>query len=284
MTAVNELQNLINYYHENKLSHAYLIETNNMEKCFADLLEVVKEINCSNEYSKECNKCNLCNLIENNYLPSLIVIEADGKNIKKEQVLDLKSRFCSLPTFTKENIYILKEAEKLNNFSANTMLKFIEEPEDHIIGFFLTNNINNVINTIRSRCEIISVKYDNVTESMYDNHYFETTRNYIEKIELEKSNTIMYNRNVILCNYNEKSDVENILNLMLEIYRMSIREKDISNDLTFSNYFPYLIKQHYSELINKENIITKYIDDLYYNVNLELFLDKFVIELSGNNE
>ena len=38
------LARLITLYRNNKLSHAYLIETNNPEKCFQDLLYVIKNI------------------------------------------------------------------------------------------------------------------------------------------------------------------------------------------------------------------------------------------------
>ena len=95
--AVNDLKKLISYYRDNKLAHAYLIETNNPEKCFQDLLYVIKNINCQNDYQDNCEKCNLCYLIDNNILPSLVIIEPDGQNIKKEQILNLKKLFSSVP-------------------------------------------------------------------------------------------------------------------------------------------------------------------------------------------
>ena len=39
--------------------------------------------------------------------------------------------------------YIIKNAERLNPSSANTILKFLEEPEDNIIAILLTNNRYN---------------------------------------------------------------------------------------------------------------------------------------------
>lgn len=201
---VNVLENLVKYYHENKISHAYLIETNNLEKCYLDLLEVIKQIFCQNEYNKECNKCNICNLVNQNYLPSLVVISPDGMNIKKEQIVELKKKFSTVPIYTKENIYVIKNAEKLNGASANTMLKFLEEPEQNILGFFITNNANNVISTIRSRCEVIKVLYDiheldinNITNDI-NKDKFDVAIEYLFKIEVEKKLGIMYNRDVVL--------------------------------------------------------------------------------------
>ena len=63
ITLRNVLENLVKYYHENKISHAYLIETNNLEKCYLDLLEVIKQIFCQNEYNKEAYECNKINYL-----------------------------------------------------------------------------------------------------------------------------------------------------------------------------------------------------------------------------
>ena len=63
-------------------------------------------------------------LIDSNNLPSLQIIEPVGKFIKKEQIVDLKNKFKYKPIYSKNNIYIIKNAEKLNTSSANTMLKF----------------------------------------------------------------------------------------------------------------------------------------------------------------
>ena len=185
----NKLNDLVNYYHENKLSHAYLIETNNINNCFSDLKVVVQKIFCPNTYKKNCNECNICNLINQNYLPSLKIIEPDGSSIKKEQILALKRAFSSVPIYTKNNIYIIKNAEKMTESSANTMLKFLEEPEDNLLGFFITNNINNVINTVKSRCEIIKLYYDDndlnfktLNSEKYIN-YFNIVSNYIYKLD-----------------------------------------------------------------------------------------------------
>lgn len=272
---------LIKYYHENKLSHAYLIETNKQEKCLNHLKYVIKNINCQNTFKEECVDCNLCNLLDQNYLPSFIIVEAETSVIKKEQVLDLKSRFSTIPTYTKENIYIIKEAEKLNSESANTMLKFLEEPEEHIIGFFITNNINNVINTIKSRCEVIKIKYNEEEENILDSPYLDLVQSYLDRVLINNNNTIMANRDILLENYSEKKDIEAIISLMLQIIKRCIEEINNPRDIEFSKQFKNIIDLGYKELLQNERIIVKYMEELQFNVNIELFLDKFVIELSG---
>ena len=287
---VEALEKLVKYYHENKLSHAYLLETNNLGKCFEDLKKVIKNIVCQNEFSEKCSKCNLCNLIDQNYLPSLIVIEPDGMNIKKEQVLELKKQFSMVPVYTKDNIYVIKKAEKLNGASANTMLKFLEEPEPNIIGFFITDNANNVISTIKSRCEVVKVFYNEheldinsiFSESYKD--YFSVALNYLYKLEVEKTDIIMYNRDVVLCKFKERDDIKLIFKIILIMY-----EELYKKVIGFENKFNFdslqsLCNLGTKDILKRISLVIKFIDDIDSNASVELLLDKFVIELGDYNE
>lgn len=282
---VNVLENLVKYYHENKISHAYLIETNNLEKCYLDLLEVIKQIFCQNEYNKECNKCNICNLVNQNYLPSLVVVSPDGMNIKKEQIVELKKKFSTVPIYTKENIYVIKNAEKLNGASANTMLKFLEEPEQNILGFFITNNANNVISTIRSRCEVIKVLYDiheldinNITNDI-NKDKFDVAIEYLFKIEVEKKLGIMYNRDVVLNKFSEREDIKTVFKIIFIIYEELLKKVMGLDNKFYFEKINELSSLDKDKVLRRINLVTKFIDDIDSNVNVELLLDKFVIEL-----
>ena len=281
---VKEIKNLVKYYHENKMAHAYLIETNDIEKCLSDLLVVIKQIFCQDEFKEDCNKCNICNLINQNYLPSLIIISPDGMNIKKDQIIELKKKFSTVPVYTKENIYVIKNAEKLNGASANTMLKFLEDPEPNILGFFITDNANNVISTIRSRCEIIKFIYNsdelniNSIKNEYNDKYL-VAIDYIYGLEVEKSKGILYNRDVILCKFKERDSIKLIFKIILIIY-----EELLKKVIGLENNFDFL-KIDKLDVLTKDdvlkriNLIIQFIEDIDSNVNIELLLDKFVIEL-----
>ncbi len=283
--AIEQFEKLVNLYHENKLSHAYLLVTNNIDYCFRDLKLAIKQIDCNEEYKENCTKCNICNLIDQNYLPSLIVIESDGKNIKKEQILELKRKFSTKPIYTKENIYVIKNAEALNSSSANTMLKFLEEPEDNIIGFFITNNVNNVINTIKSRCEIINIFYDvhelniDSIDNDINKSYLDVAKNYLKKIEVEKNLRIMYNKSELLNFYTEREDIKKIFQILVIIYEELLKNKlNLSNSFSKLN-IDYLSFLSYKDVLNRINLLNKFLDDLNSNASIELLLDKFVIEM-----
>ena len=98
MIISREINNLYKRYGEKKLAHAFLLETNDMDKCLKDILVLVKMLNCQNKYTSNCSEeCNICRLIDNGSLPSLIVVNPDGASIKKNQVLELQEESARFP-------------------------------------------------------------------------------------------------------------------------------------------------------------------------------------------
>lgn len=279
------LNDLLNKYREKKLAHAYLIETNNIDLAITDLKLLIKNINCPNEFKLECKECNLCNLIAKDSLPSLKIIEPDGTSIKKNQIEDLQRTFATKPIYSRYNTYIIKNAEKLNTSSANSMLKFVEEPTDGIIGFFLTNNKDVMIDTIKSRCQILTINYEDnnevtlgLSEEDYNN-YLNNASNYIKKINSSKR---IKNKEEVLNIYSERKDIEIFLKMIFNIYYENLLKK-IGKSYNKKIVDSYEISTSLEELTEKLNILTTTLQNISYNVNLELMLDKFVIEMRGNH-
>ncbi len=52
----------------------------------------------------------------------------------------------------------------MNLSAANSILKFLEEPEEGIIAILITNNRYELLDTIRSRCQIITLNNRNGNE------------------------------------------------------------------------------------------------------------------------
>lgn len=242
------------------------------------------------DYSENCNKCFLCHLIDIESLPSLRIINPDGNFIKKEQILELRTFFSKESQFTKESIYIILNAEKMNKESANTMLKFLEEPSGNIIGFFITNQKENVISTIQSRCQIIKVNFNNdeyeeygLTQEEY-NDYLETIKEYLSKIEIEKKELILYNKKY-LSEY-DKDSMRVVLQIILSIYKKTLNNKIIkSENIEINEGLDFLSNLSILNLKKKINILVELLKEINYNVNMDLLLDRFVIEMDGiNNE
>lgn len=279
------LEKLIEYYKSGNLSHAYLISTNNTNKCLDVLLNVIKNIFCS-EFQEDCKKCSLCHLIDINNLPSLKIIEPEGSFIKKEQIIELKKFFSKDSQYTKENIYIIKSAEKMNKESANTLLKFLEEPDGSVIGFFITNHIDNVLLTIQSRCQHLEVLFQNddyekinLTKEKYD-EFSEVIKKYLYDLEINRKELILYNKQHLV-GY-EKKDIISIFQIILDIYVNLLSQN--YTDIKLEDY-EFLKNLKPLNIQKKINIIVELLKEINYNINLDLLLDRFVIEMDGvNNE
>lgn len=271
MNVVNNLDYIIKSFNENKMSHAFLIETNDVENCFCDLKKIIKMLNCEKNYTTDCTQCNLCYQIDNETLPNFINIIPDGNTIKKNQIIDLKEKMLTKPVFSKYNIYVISFAEKLNSSSANTMLKFIEEPEEKTIGFFLTENKENIIDTIRSRCQIIFQYYENKKNNLAIDK-LELIKDFINNIELDNKYALLYNKNIFLeKNYN-REEIVDIFKYIFNVYEKVFLEE-------YDDTYSILYQQDKRKIENKLRIINRVIDDLNMNGNINLILDTFVIEM-----
>ena len=170
------------------------------------------------------------------------------------------------------------------------MLKFLEEPDPHILGFFITDNINNVISTVRSRCESLKVYYDvheldiNSLLSGVYNDKLNVVIDYLVKLEVEKNYLIMYNKDVILNSFKEREDIKICFKIMLIIYEELLKKiMELENKFNFDK-LSKLESLSYKGVTRRINLIIRFIDDISCNANIDLLLDKFVIELGDSIE
>ena len=220
MTETSGIQQLYQEYMSEHLSHAFLLETNNQEKCLKELLQFLSKIN---EVEDEQENIKLNKLILNETLPSLVVIRPDGNSIKKEQIINLKTSFQTKPIFSKYNMYVILNAEDLNPSSANTILKFLEEPTDNIIGFLITTDKEKVLDTIISRCQNFKFFYEEQEDDSLINNLANEYLN-----ELFSNDNFLINKNTILSTLKERNEINKLF--------LTILNKYLQDE--WQNYFP----------------------------------------------
>ena len=145
---------------ENKtLSHAYLLVGNPGTPLLETAKFLAKSILCDDPSPLACSNCITCLRIESDNYPDFIVLDGAKGTIKKDDVLNVEERFEKTAFETKGiMIYIINLVENMTIEAVNSMLKFIEEPEAEVYAFLTTNNINNVLPTIVSRCQTLNLK------------------------------------------------------------------------------------------------------------------------------
>jgi DNA polymerase-3 subunit delta' len=86
-------------------------------------------------------------------------ITAETQIIKKDQVLQLQEEFSKTSLEEGLRIFIVEDIDQLNSASANSLLKFLEEPSgSNTTGFLFTNKPQAILETIKSRAQILYMK------------------------------------------------------------------------------------------------------------------------------
>lgn len=114
-----------------------------------------KLLNCTGE-NKPCNSCINCRKIDKNTHPDIKIISTEKKQIKVDEIKQVITFTNSSPIEGNYKFIIIDDAHKMNIFSANSLLKTLEEPLSKSIIILITDNHKNLLPTILSRCVKIS--------------------------------------------------------------------------------------------------------------------------------
>lgn len=284
---------------KNKCSHAYLFETNGYKDKEKIALAFAKYLLCPYSYSQneKCVNCTQCENIDKNIFSELKIISPDGMWIKKEQLLELQKEFKTKSINANKKVYIITDATKLNISSSNTILKFLEEPEDNIIAILIADNIHKLLDTIVSRCQIVSFLKNNDSIETKVEKLSSLISVKVDEIEKKAENTIKF------INYFEKNKYSSIINvkqmffnnfidrnaIIVALEIMLLYYKDIVNIKTNRclDLFDDINMKHIAEnntldiIYKKIKIISDSKENIYINANVNLLMDKLIIDLGG---
>ena len=300
---------LTNSIKNNKISHAYLIDGNSNEHAFDFVMSLVKVILCKYHYTNfdKCGSCNLCNRIDSGNYPEVKIISSDSLVIKKEQLLELQSDFSKISVEGDYRIYIIKDCDKMNKQASNSLLKFLEEPEEGIIAILLTNNINKVLKTIVSRCQLITLakdrhfnsdstlknfaysfcssqeEIDNFLEDQSKKDMIEAIIKFILYYEENGLDIMIYLKKMWYNNFLTRDDNIMAVFLMVLFYFDVFKYKYSLNDYFFCDYLDELKNvsnaNSLDDILKKIDKCVEKKENLEYNLNTNLTIDNLVIGL-----
>lgn len=260
-----------------RVSHAYLIEIDN-DKDMIYIYDFIKMILCDCLYQKIDKNNNIVKLIDNNNYPDIKIIEPDGNWIKKTQLLELQKEYNNKSLLGKKRIYIINKAERLNSSSANTMLKFLEEPEEDIIAILITDNRYHVLDTILSRCQILNLKEDNYNIEKED-EIMDLIECFINPNNFFLQYNYLMNKEIVDKNI-FKEKLQKIEHIFINYLNCKF-EKSLENTEKDLNIL--LKKCDDKDIIKYISIIEEEIPNLEFNVNFKLWLDSFFSKLVGGS-
>ena len=152
-----QFERFVHILEQGQLNHAYLFSGN-----FGSLemaLFLSKSLFCSEKTGIfPCEKCRNCKLIEQEEFPDVTMIKPQNQVIKTERIRELVGQFSQSGIENQRQVFIIEQAEKMHVNAANSLLKVIEEPQSEIYIFFLTDDEEQMLPTIRSRTQIFQFK------------------------------------------------------------------------------------------------------------------------------
>ncbi|WP_162146974.1 hypothetical protein [Acholeplasma granularum] len=258
---------------------------------------------------------NLEHQLEHLNHPNLVYIEKEGLSIKKEQILNLQREFSKTSLTDGPRVYIIENAETMSLSASNSLLKFLEEPKDNeTIGFLLVDDMSQILDTIRSRSQVIrlsdgqshefiQILMDNEIEEKHAYMISRLTKDLDEAIALYADPTYLLAQSYIE-NFKDwiKNPSESLSHLMNQISQTLSNEKSYIVFIldTISSIILDLIHLHMNqkvqyefmkesllELVKSINsntasslilLIHKTVKDLRLPINIQLALNAFSID------
>ena len=140
---------------QKRTGHAYLFS--GMEAIGKKTLamELVKAINCakSDSLNDACDECVSCRKIAKGIHPDIFTVQAEGQFIRIDAIRQIQERTRCLPLEAKKRAFIIDDADRMNDPSANALLKMLEEPTSANILILVTTRPSFLPQTIISRCQ-----------------------------------------------------------------------------------------------------------------------------------
>ena len=169
---IAHLQNAIE---EDKVSHAYIFNGPEASGKMMLAEAFAMALQCEGEGKRACLECRSCRQAADHNQPDIIYVSHERPN--SIGVDDIRTQINNdidiKPYSSRYKVYIVDEAQKMNQQAQNALLKTIEEPPAYAIILLLTTNADSFLQTILSRCitlNLKAVKEDKIKEYLMK-HY-----------------------------------------------------------------------------------------------------------------
>lgn len=152
---INRLEHVVQ---NDKISHAYIFEGSNCidKKSFVE--SFVKGMLCHKNTGENCGECSNCDKIDHENHEDIIYISANGNSIKDADIVGMQERLKTKP-FGDRNIVIIEDSDTMTLRAQNRLLKTLEEPPGNSVIILLSENMENLVQTIQSRCVKYRINY-----------------------------------------------------------------------------------------------------------------------------
>ena len=144
---------------EGRLHHAYLfIGPAHLGKATL-AVQLAQALNCDAD-TPPCGVCASCTRIAdgNHADVRLVSLGDNAASIGIDAVRDIINSAHLRPYEGRTRVFIITEADLLTRDAANALLKVLEEPPDDVVLILVGNSADNLLPTVRSRCQTFNFR------------------------------------------------------------------------------------------------------------------------------
>ncbi|MDQ3963759.1 MAG: DNA polymerase III subunit delta' [Actinomycetota bacterium] len=113
-------------------------------------------LNCPVEPGLGCGECSACLRVLRRRFPDVHHIVPEGPIIPVDVVREtIVPEAARSPFEGRTKVFIIEEAERMNPAAQNALLKTLEEPQPDTVFVLISDDEDEILETIRSRCRIV---------------------------------------------------------------------------------------------------------------------------------
>lgn len=146
---------------QKNISHAYLFtgDVGSGRHTMADAF--AKALLCESPQTDgdSCGRCKSCLQAESGNHPDIHYISHEKFNIRVDEIREqLNNDIQIKPYSSPYKVYIIPDAQRMNEQAQNALLKTLEEPPAYAVIILLCDNASSLLPTITSRCITLQMK------------------------------------------------------------------------------------------------------------------------------
>ena len=302
-------QILLQSFQNQKIPHAFLLVGKNAS---LPAHFIAKSLICEDDILA-CDQCNECRRIDEHNYGDFIYYNGQDETIKKPQIEYIQDQFSKSALEGKAKIYLMENIENSTSEAMNSLLKMLEEPTAGIYAIFTCQNLNRVLPTIQSRCQVIQLlpssqkmlreelkkedisqddvnilaelftSYDECKEYI-ESESFEKLKeevyHFIDDLYFHRENLIINVQTHLLKEFSDKKNIQFFLNMLVLALRDLFHVKHSMN-LTYPSFKSLYdrINDQEENIIQKIDLIlnTEYL--LSTNANVMLLMDSMMYRI-----
>jgi hypothetical protein len=261
-------------------SHAYLLNVNSLESAYPYAKDLAKSIILQGISEELFEYEDISYKIDSDEFDDLYIVNPETIGINNEEISKLLSYMETKSV--RENgrrVYIIYGFERLSTVISNKILKFLEEPEEGIYAILLTENFEKILLTIVSRCQVLNLSFP---EKEDNEEKIVLMKKFLTEIVDKKKKMIAYEYDYFADTFTNRIDFYDNFEILEKIISETINSKYQKKE---TNYVCDCLHNYPNNtLINILNNTNKLKCLIKSNINLNLLLDRYIIEIAEELE